>query len=304
MIQEGEPIMAIDDVPQQEVLGMKPAEDSGANLKFGLIFVILAVLVIGEIYALARISSVRASLEAEQAAMQRALSTQLDQRFSNQIKALQNAHAQQLEVLRQELEATSQRMGSTGKELRRARTMVNQLQAEQRQQADKLKAELAGKADQQQVGALSQDVSATRTDLDNTKKILDATRADLGMARSELGTLIARNHDDIETLRKMGERDYFEFVLDKTQPQRVAGVGLTLKKTSVKRYRFSLALVADDMEIEKKDRTVNEPIFFYLKGSKRFYELVVNKVESTKVTGYVSTPRGAVQSASRSEGAQ
>jgi hypothetical protein len=296
--------MAIDDVPEQKVLSMNPPEGSGANLKFGLILVILAVLVIGEIYTLARISSVRTSLEAEQAATQRALSTQLDQRFSNQIAGLQNSHAQQLEALRQELEASSKRMGSTGKDLRRARTMVEQVQSEQRQQADKLKLGLAQKADQQQVGALSQDVSTTRTDLENTKKVLEATRADLGMSRSELGTLIARNHDDIETLRKMGDRDYFEFVLDKSQSQRVAGVGLILKKANVKRHRFNLALVADDMEVEKKDRTVNEPIFFYLRGSKRFYELVVNKVESGKVMGYISTPRGAVQLASRSEGAQ
>jgi len=72
----------------------------------------------------------------------------------------------------------------------------------------------------------------------------------------------------------------------------------------VKRHRFNLALLADDMEIEKKDRSVNEPIFFYLRGSKRFYELVVNKVESGKVMGYISTPKGAVQVASRSEGAR
>jgi Flp pilus assembly pilin Flp len=285
--------MAIDEVPQQEVLRMNPADDSGANLKFGLIFVILAVLVIGEIYTLARISSVRTSLEAQQIATQRSLSTQLDQRFSDQIAALQKSHAQQLEALQQELDAASKRMGSTGKELRRARTMVETLQNEQRRQADRVNVELARKADQQQVGALSQDVSDTRTDLENTKKVLDATRADLGMARSELGTLIARNHDDIETLRKLGDRNYFEFVLDKKQPQRVAGVGLTLKKTNVKRHRFNLALVADDMEIEKKDRTVNEPIFFYLRGSKRFYELVVNKVESARVAGYISTPKGA-----------
>jgi hypothetical protein len=68
---------------------------------------------------------------------------------------------------------------------------------------------------------------------------------------------------------------------------------LILKKTSVKRHRFNLALVADDMEVEKKDRTVNEPIFFYLRGSKRFCELVVNKVESRRVAGYISTPKGA-----------
>ena len=149
------------------------------------------------------------------------------------------------------------------------------------------------------MGALSQDVSATRSDLDSTKKLLDTTRSDLGMARSELGTLIARNHDDIETLRKLGDRDYFEFTVDKGKSVRVANVGLALKKTNSKRYRYNVVLQADDMEVEKKDRSVNEPVFFYLKGQKRFYELVVNKVESTKVSGYVSTPKGAVEVASR-----
>jgi len=296
--------MAIDDVPRQEVLPMNPPDDSGAGLKFGLIFVVLAVLVVGEIYTLARISSVRSSLEAQQAAFQRTLTAQLDQRFSSQLSALQNSNAQQLEAIRRELEAASKRVGSTGKEVRRARAMVEQLQSEQGRQAERLKQEIAQKADQQQVGALSQDVSATRADLESTKKVLDATRADLGMARSDLGTLIARNHDDIEALRKMGDRDYFEFVLDKNQPQRVAGVGLILKKTNTKRHRFNVSLLADDMEIEKKDRTVNEPIFFYLRGSKRFYELVVNKVESAKAMGYLSTPKGAVQTATRSEGAR
>jgi hypothetical protein len=296
--------MAIDDVPRQEALPISPSGDSGPGLKFALIFAVLALLVVGEIYTLARISSVRSSLEARQAAFQRTLTTQLDQRFSSQLAELQNSNAQQLEAIRRENAAASKRVGSTGKELRRARVMVEQLQNEQRQQADKLKQEIAQKADQQQVGALSQDVSATRADLESTKKVLDATRADLGMARSELGTLIARNHDEIEVLRKMGERDYFEFVLDKNQAQRVAGVGLILKKTNPKRHRFNVSLLADDMEIEKKDRTVNEPIFFYLRGSKRFYELVVNKVESTKVMGYLSAPKGAVQTATRSEGAR
>jgi hypothetical protein len=296
--------MAIDDVPRQEVLPINPPGDSGPGLKFALIFAVLALLVVGEIYTLARISSVRSSLEAQQAAFQRTLTAQLDQRFSSQLSELQNSNAQQLEAIRRETATASKRVGSTGKELRRARVMVEQLQSEQRQQADKLKQEIALKADQQQVGVLSQDVSTTRADLESTKKVLDATRADLGMARSDLGTLIARNHDEIEALRKMGERDYFEFVLDKNQAQRVAGVGLILKKTNPKRHRFNLSLLADDMEIEKKDRTVNEPIFFYLRGSKRFYELVVNKVESAKVMGYLSAPKGAVQTATRSEGAR
>jgi hypothetical protein len=121
------------------------------------------------------------------------------------------------------------------------------------------------------------------------------------MARSEMGTLIARNHDDIETLRKLGERDYLEFTAGRKNPVKVGGVSLTLTKTNVKAHRFNLALQADDVRVEKKDRTVNEPIFFYVSGSKRPYELVVNEVKPNQVKGYLSTPKGAREVAASSQ---
>ena len=80
----------------------------------------------------------------------------------------------------------------------------------------------------------------------------------------------------------------------------MAGVGVTLTKTNVKRHRFNMDLVVDDVEVQKKDRTINEPIFFYVNGSKRPYELVVNEVDTNQVKGYVSTPKGAKEVAARS----
>jgi hypothetical protein len=190
-------------------------------------------------------------------------------------------------------------MGSTGRELTRARAMVTRLQTAQQQEVDSLRGELAQKADQQQLGALSNDVTATRTDLEGTKKVLDTTRSDLGMTRTEYGTLIARNHDEIEQLRKLGDRDYFEFNLNRKQAEHVAGVILDLKKTNPKRHRFTVNLTVDDVEVEKKDRTVNEPIVFYVGGVKKPFEIVVNEVKSDEIKGYLSTPKGARESAAR-----
>lgn len=289
--------MAIDETPRQESSGVTQA--SSHTGMFAAVFVVLALLAGAQVYTISRLGSIREAMETQQAAFQKTLTSQVDQQLTTRATALEAANAQQVDSLRKEIDNTSKRSGSAGRDLRRARTMVEKLQAEQQQRSEALQQELAKKADQQQVGALSQDVSATRTDLDGTKKLLDSTRADLGMARSELGTLIARNHDDIETLRKMGDRDYFEFSVVKGKPARAANVGLVLKKTNVKRHKFNLIVQADDMDIEKKDKTVNEPVFFYLKGQKRFYELVVNAVESNKVTGYISTPKGAVEVASR-----
>jgi hypothetical protein len=282
--------MAIDEVPKQEVLNMEP---EGSRGKFLLIFLVLVVLAVGEIYAIYKTSSMRAALEAQQTQTRDQLRAELQDQLAGRVSALESTNAKQLGALKDELNSAAKRMGATGGELKRARDMVAQLQDEQHKEAEQVQAQLAQKADQQQVGALNHDVSEQRTDLDNTKKALDSVRSDLGMARSELGTLIARNHDDIEQLRKLGERDYFEFTVTRKTPARVAGVGITLTKTNAKRHRFNLDLVVDDLKVEKKDRTINEPIFFYMSGSKRPYELVVNEIKADQVKGYLSTPKGA-----------
>ncbi len=284
--------MAIDDVPPVRGSSVVPAEEPHPyrGILIG-ICIVLALLVIGEIYSLSQISSMRASLAAENAAAQKQLFSRINDQFSSRLAALESSSAQQISALKDELDAAAKRMGSTGNELRRARVMVSELQAAQEQTAAELKQELAQKADAQQVGTLSQDLSGTKTDLASTKKQVSTLASDLGMARSELGTLIARNHDDIETLRKLGERNYYEFTLTRNQEQKVAGVGLVLKKTNVKHNRFNLNLLVNDTVIPKDGRTIDEPIFFTTSGSKGFYELVINKVERDKVIGYLSTPK-------------
>ena len=295
--------MAIDQVPEQEVLDMKP-ESSALHGKFLLIFLVLAALIVGEIYTISKINSMRDALEAQQTQTGKQLRAEFHDQLTGRLTAMERRNALQMDALKDELDAAANRLGTTGGELKHARVMVAQLQNEQRKQAQQLQAELAEKADQQQMGALNQDVSAQRTDLDNTKKALDSVRSDLGMARSEMGTLIARNHDDIEQLRKMGERDYFEFTVERKSPVHVGGVGLTLTKTNVRRHQFNLDLLADDVHVEKKNRTINEPIFFYVNGSKRPYELVVNEVKQDQVQGYLSTPKGGTEVAARSQGAR
>ena len=295
--------MAIDQVPEHEVVNMEP-ESSGSSGKFLLVFLVLAALAVGEIYTMHKINSMRDALEAQQTQTSKQLRAEFHDQLTGRLTAMERRNALQMDALKDELDAAANRLGTTGGELKHARVMVAQLQNEQRKQAQQLQAELAEKADQQQMGALNQDVSAQRTDLDNTKKALDSVRSDLGMARSEMGTLIARNHDDIEQLRKMGERDYFEFTVERKSPVHVGGVGLTLTKTNVRRHQFNLDLLADDVHVEKKNRTINEPIFFYVNGSKRPYELVVNEVKQDQVQGYLSTPKGGTEVAARSQGAR
>jgi hypothetical protein len=119
-----------------------------------------------------------------------------------------------------------------------------------------------------------------------------------------MGTLIARNHDEIDQLRRMGQRDYFEFTIQKKSgPQRIGGIQVQLKDTNTKKNQFSINVLADDKNFEKKNRSVNEPIFFYTGGSRAALELVINKVNKNSASGYLSIPKGAgATSASASNG--
>jgi len=282
--------MAIDEVPRSEHIEVR--QSSGPWV---LVFVVLGLLVLGEVYTFTKLGSI-SSVQAQQATLQKQIQDSRDQ-LATKLSSLEDANAQQLDALRSELDTTAMRMGSGGNALARAKKLVTQLQQQTQAQNDQLKQqlsqEIAKKADTEQMNAVSQDVAATKTDLGSTKQNLDTLKNDLGMARSEMGTLIARNHEDIEALRKLGERNYYEFTLSKNQEQKVAGVGLMLKKTNVKKHQFNLNLLTNDIEIAKNGRTVDEPIFFSTSGSKSFYELVVNKVDQNQVSGYMSTPKFA-----------
>lgn len=145
--------------------------------------------------------------------------------------------------------------------------------------------ELATKAATDDVKSVDSKVGVVRTDL-------DATREDLKMARSEMGTLIARNHDEIDQLRRLGERDYVEFTISgKNKPQKVGNVTVELRGVNEKKGQYTVNLTAEDRQLQKKNRAVNEPVFFYLHGTKIPQELVINKVGKDTISGYVSIPK-------------
>jgi len=142
--------------------------------------------------------------------------------------------------------------------------------------------------------ASADDVNKLGTDVTGVKGDLDATKNSLQMTRTEFGTLVARNHDEIDQLRRMGQRDYFEFtVTRKAGAQKVGSIQVQLKDTNLKKNQFTIDVLADDKNFEKKNRSVNEPIFFYTGGSRQPMELVINKVSKTTASGYLSVPKNA-----------
>ena len=193
---------------------------------------------------------------------------------------------------------------------RHADIVASQLAKKTAEQAQELNAEL-GKVKESavdasnkidgintDVGAVKTDVGAVKTDVASTKSALDETRSELQRARGDMGVmsgLVATNSKQIQTLRDMGDRNIYEFTLSKDgKMQKVGDIELTLRKADVGRSRFTLDVLADDKRVEKKDRTINEPVQFYTSKAHQPYELVVNQVKKNQVVGYLATPKVTV----------
>jgi len=144
--------------------------------------------------------------------------------------------------------------------------------------------------------ASNDDVKTVDTKVTTVSDNLAKTANDLNMARSELGTLIARNHDEIDVLRRMGERDYTEFtIVGKNKPQKVGNVTVELKGVNEKHNRANLAVTVEDKRIDEKNRNINSPIILYPTGMRapQAEELVINKIGKNSISGYLSTPKSA-----------
>jgi hypothetical protein len=184
-----------------------------------------------------------------------------------------------------ELNSVTDHLKLTQGQLASARQQTNKINSEYSQKLDSVQTQLATKANADDVTALGGDVNGVKGDLATTNN-------NLQMARGELGTLIAKNHDEIDELRRMGERDYYEFnISGKGNKSKAGSLMIELRGTNPKRSQFTLDLLVDDMRLEKKNRAVDEPIYFYTQGTRAPLELVVNQVGKDKVVGYVSVPK-------------
>jgi polyhydroxyalkanoate synthesis regulator phasin len=269
---------------------------------FGLVAGLVLALA-GDAYLVVRSNDLSSQLAA---------SRQDVQTQASQVAKLGQATTSMLEQERQQIQAISDEFsGKVDTATAAARKA--------RQDAQKNAAQLAAKLDEQrrvvgdQIGELKEatttataklnddvsgvktDVGAVRTDLASTRTDLDKTGADLKRAVGDMGVmsgLIATNSKDLQALRDLGERNYFEFKLAKgNMTQKVGGLTLTLKKADPKRNRYTIAVLADDHLVEKKDKTINEPVQLYTGSSKLPYEIVVNEVKKDGVVGYLATPK-------------
>ncbi len=199
--------------------------------------------------------------------------------------------------LRGQFEVTSEKLGLTQQELSRARSLASNIQKQQQQAVQQLNAAISQKASAEEVDKLQAEANAKfgtiSGDLEGTQKDLDATKEALLNAKGELTGAIARTHDELVALARRSDREYFEFNLAKKGArQKIGTILIQLKKTDTKKNLFTVDLYFDDKRTVRKDKAMNEPVYFYVQGASSALELVVNKVGKNSIAGYMSAPKG------------
>lgn len=188
--------------------------------------------------------------------------------------------------LQGKLSVVTGKMKLTESELGRARRAAAKIKEDNAKQLADLQNSVSG---QLATKASVDDVKKIGTDVDGVKTDLETTKNNLNMARGEFGTLIAKNHDEIEELRRLGDRDYYEFTINRRQRERVGDIMVELRGVNTKRNLYTVALYVDDARYDKKNRSVNEPIYFFTRGNGHApLEFVVNQVGKNKISGYLS----------------
>jgi uncharacterized protein (DUF3084 family) len=280
---------------------------SGSNLPLALAGGAIVAMLAGNIYLFFQIQD----LKKESVTARDSLQTEIDklEEMTSTVGASSRKHAEQL---RQELDAARrQSYEAAHSEAQKAKQeaiststeTAKKLESEQQQMEKKLSSDIGDVKEQAstantKIASVSTDVTAVKGDLTNTKSELDKTITELKNVRGDLtgtNSLVATNGKELAALRRLGERNYTEFKLLKTkEPQRVGDIALLLKKTDPKKNKFTIEVRADDKATEKRDKSINEPVQFYVAKAAQPYEIVVNNVGKDQISGYLSTPKDRI----------
>ncbi|HWX53914.1 MAG TPA: hypothetical protein VN176_04910 [Verrucomicrobiae bacterium] len=269
--------------------------DSGKSLTSKILMIVGSLYVVASLVMMIMIFSRMDDMQKHQDATQQTLEKKITENNSQ--------HQAQVDVLRQQVGLTkkelARRTTSLQAEEKATQSRLATDEEETKQQFGVVTGEVSGV--KTQVGKVQSDVSSTQSDLAVTKTKLDRAIGDI----SRHSELIATNGAELDVLKHRGDRNYYEFTLTKGKdPTRLSTISLQLKKTDPKKSKFTLLVMADDKKIEKKDRSINEPLQFYASKDRGLYEVVINSVDKNQVSGYLSTPKTAATTAAQASPGQ
>lgn len=277
-----------------------PPAGGGNGLKFGVLFGLVAALIAGNVYSFLQVKDVKSDL----ARTKDALASEIS-KVQEASSVSSQSHRRNVDTLRDQLEmARRQANAAAGQAktdaIKRTEELTAAISREQEKQKAETRAEISQVKDvatsaTTKIGEVSTEVGSVKSDLGATKSELEKTVANLKRVTGDLssqGSLIATNSSELTALKALGERNYTEFRLGKTkEPQRVGDIAVLLKRADMKRNRYTIEVVVDDKKVEKKDKTINEPVQFMVSKARQPYEIVVNEVKKDQIAGYLASPK-------------
>ena len=274
------------------------------KVAFGLLAAGLIIALAGDGYLWSKSNGLTNEISSTQSGTQAQIS-----KLNDATTTLLQQEQARLEALAEEMKQQVKGANDTASvAIRRARTEAQKQGEELSQRLAQQQQQVSGELDQlkndattatskisDKITEVSTDVDTVKQNVASTRSDLDKTGADLKRVMGDMGVmsgLIATNSKDLDALRALGERNYFEFDLTKAQGMKKIGdVMLTLKKSDPKRNRYTVDVMADDKHVEKKDKTMNEPVQLYVSGNMQPYEIVINQVKKDEIVGYLATPK-------------
>ena len=131
-----------------------------------------------------------------------------------------------------------------------------------------------------------------QSQLDAQNQAIEDARNDLTSTKTELSGSIAKTHDELVVLQRRGERNYYEFDLNKSKEfSRTGPLSISLRKANDKKGYADLQLIVDDRTLQQKHVNLFQPAMFYDVDGPLPMEIVINEISKNHIHGYVSAPK-------------
>ena len=278
-----------------------PPESSGSGLKIPILFGAVLALIAANVYLFMKLEENKTDLSK---AREQLLTEISNLRESAQIS--NQTSRRYVETLKADLDSAQRRANAAvgavrDDAMKQVAETERKLKAEQERATLAVKQEI-GKVEQTTLAAnqklsetVTTEVSAVKKEITDNKGELDKTIESLKKVTGDLGVTsgyVATNGKELLALKQLGERSYFEFNIVKSKvPMKISDVTILLKAADLKRNRYTIEIVADDKRVEKQNKSVNEPVQFYMAKYRQPCELVVNSVTKDRISGYLAQPK-------------
>lgn len=267
---------SVDNSPRVRAAGESPI------LKY-ILLVVGLLYIAGSLYLIYTLKTRLDALDRKQQTLEEAQAA-LGSRLHSTSSELRQALTSEVGMTKAEL---ARRTAELDRQQRAAAAKLSEAQSQQSKEIAAVNGEVSGV--KTELGGAKTDISKTQADLVTTNQKLEHAIGDLGVQSG----LIAHTSSELEVLKHKGDRNYYDFTIRKGAKTPVSTVSLQLKKVDPKKSRFTINVIADDHTIEKKDRTVGEPLQFYTGRDRMLYEVVVFTAAKDTITGYLATPKNA-----------